>query len=758
MDEIPAATTGSTASADVGSKNGMETASNPYSRYSVLKSEMEEKKKASFASESWWKQASHRLGIDLKMLQQVTPSNAVTTHESSNEKPAHLPTTLTPTLTPASTPTPTPTPAPTPTPTPSRTSTATTTTTPSEVASSVTPRRKGSGAYERGMNWANSMLNARDVFTTALSHSLESVSSLTVPHSVQEELRLLHQKLEDHTQVQQSLHLQLKETQAALVAEQVARQSEVDVVETLRLELERAKAATLRAEAQRTEVTAALKATQQQVASAEQHAAAASGDSNRREGRLVADLQIELNSLGSQLDTLAQEARLALELARIRIKVPSSGAHLALGGNVEACGNIKAAAAVDESDVQVVEGMCNSFVHKVAAPCTDDSTRACSASPTPRVHDLGSPHNTKSLLAPWPKNTNVNGANSWSVGKQIASNSKSISIDQSVAQGGISNPLEKSFGKEETESLDGASSNESLTRSLGFERMGGAEVEPAFLCAVDSPTKSTSVGLSPESGDMNHTPNQQKKLQYSRFLGHLSTRVAEPIVLRALAFVEHFNSDAAGDDYAEARVAGGEEVQKFIDDLHTFASPLWPERGEAHLHHLRANLEDYIMGLLHDKALGDENDSVEDKIFEAQLETLSFLTPQLVGLSDEQCRGQFWDSALVELSQLGESTSPAAKIDRIVLCCSHLGKLVDPHDGSFVRLLAFAILRGRPRRLHAQLQYIGRCVHPDRLWSPVSGGPFTIARAAVEYLAHIDPVVMGGGHLSRAWGGSSSVL
>ena len=146
-------------------------------------------------------------------------------------------------------------------------------------------------------------------------------------------------------------------------------------------------------------------------------------------------------------------------------------------------------------------------------------------------------------------------------------------------------------------------------------------------------------------------------------------------------------------------------------------------------------------------------------MLEAQLETLSFVTPQLVGIADDKCGGDDWSAALAALARVDASPSPVDKIGCIVKCCAHLGRLVDPCDSSFVRLLALAVLRGQPARLHSQLEYIGRCMPPNRLWSPELGGPFTIARAAVQYLAHLDPVALtGGGGGGRGWGGASSML
>ena len=46
-------------------------------------------------------------------------------------------------------------------------------------------------------------------------------------------------------------------------------------------------------------------------------------------------------------------------------------------------------------------------------------------------------------------------------------------------------------------------------------------------------------------------------------------------------------------------------------------------------------------------------------------------------------------------------------------------------------MFALAVLRSKPEQLYSQLEYIARFVHPDTLWSPESGGPFSIARAAL---------------------------
>ena len=123
--------------------------------------------------------------------------------------------------------------------------------------------------------------------------------------------------------------------------------------------------------------------------------------------------------------------------------------------------------------------------------------------------------------------------------------------------------------------------------------------------------------------------------------------------------------------------------------------------------------------------------------------TLSFVGASHVGVEPGKCVGPYWEAALDALLRMRQYSAPADKIECLVACCAHLGHLVDPCDGSFVRLLALAVLRARPPQLHSQLEYVARFVHPDKLWSPTSGGPFTMARAAVQYLAHLDPVQLG---------------
>ena len=167
--------------------------------------------------------------------------------------------------------------------------------------------------------------------------------------------------------------------------------------------------------------------------------------------------------------------------------------------------------------------------------------------------------------------------------------------------------------------------------------------------------------------------------------------------------------------------------------------------GAAGVAEVRRGLERYVMERLHPRVFGMGMDVVEDKVLQAQVATLSFVTPAHFGLLAEACEGTCWEAALAALRRMGSVKAPLDKVACVVETVAQLGTITDPCDASFVRLFALAVLRARPAQLYSQLEYIARFVHQDTLWSPEAGGPFSIARAAVQYLAHLDPMGLGRG-------------
>ena len=73
--------------------------------------------------------------------------------------------------------------------------------TPPPASSGDDPMSASMASYNRGADWADRVLNARDVFKTALATSIESVSGLAVPQTAQLQLERQERVIEAQTQV-----------------------------------------------------------------------------------------------------------------------------------------------------------------------------------------------------------------------------------------------------------------------------------------------------------------------------------------------------------------------------------------------------------------------------------------------------------------------------------------------------------------------------------------------------------------------------
>ena len=231
--------------------------------------------------------------------------------------------------------------------------------------------------------------------------------------------------------------------------------------------------------------------------------------------------------------------------------------------------------------------------------------------------------------------------------------------------------------------------------------------------------------------------------RYAAFLKRLASSEAEPLMSRTLSFVANFRhaslpADATASTHPDALAA-----RALMEELEASAAAVWDMREAAEAAEVRRGLERYVMEQLHDEVVGHGADAIEDKVLHAQVATLSFVTPLHFGLPPTCLDEAGWEAAQRALLQMGRFRAPQDKIGCVVECVTQLSTIVEPCDGSFVRLFALAVLHARPEQFYSQLEYVARFVHPDALWSPESGGPFTIARAAVQYLAHLDPIGLG---------------
>ena len=158
-----------------------------------------------------------------------------------------------------------------------------------------------SASYQRGMEWADRVLNARDVFKSAISTSLESVSALAVPQAVQDQLELQERMLEAQAQVQQSLMLDVREEQGRRLRAEAA------------LSAEQATGAALRGTAQ----AAALRQAEAEARLSEGEAAQREA---QREAQLAAQREAQREAQGSSQreSSQAMEASLALQARELK--------------------------------------------------------------------------------------------------------------------------------------------------------------------------------------------------------------------------------------------------------------------------------------------------------------------------------------------------------------------------------------------------------------------------------------------------------
>ena len=93
----------------------------------------------------------------------------------------------------------------------------------------------------------------------------------------------------------------------------------------------------------------------------------------------------------------------------------------------------------------------------------------------------------------------------------------------------------------------------------------------------------------------------------------------------------------------------------------------------------------------------------------------------------------------------GEPAGRRLFIERRAVFPGKLGE-IPGGIGKGVERIGFAlcVLAARPPQLHSQLEYAARFVHPDKLWAAELGGPLSIARAAVQWLAIQDPATLQG--------------
>ena len=122
------------------------------------------------------------------------------------------------------------------------------------------------------------------------------------------------------------------------------------------------------------------------------------------------------------------------------------------------------------------------------------------------------------------------------------------------------------------------------------------------------------------------------------------------------------------------------------------------------------------------------------QVLQAQLGTLSFLRAAHIDVAETLTDSGHFHKAMECLRCMSAFSYPDDKMALISACHAHLCALLDPHDASFVKLLALCMCATRPPQLHSQLEYALRFTNPERLWNAELGMPLSMARAALQWL------------------------
>ena len=161
---------------------------------------------------------------------------------------------------------------------------------------------------------------------------------------------------------------------------------------------------------------------------------------------------------------------------------------------------------------------------------------------------------------------------------------------------------------------------------------------------------------------------------YEAFVRRLASREAEPLVAATLEFVEAFEHTSPPPEADPATQPDAAAVRGQLQGMEAGMQAAWSQGhagggGEgaaaAEAAEVRRGLERYLMERLYPKVFGLGKDVVEDKVLQAQVATLSFVTPQHFGLAPALCESEAWEAAVACLGRLGEVKAPLDKVAEV---------------------------------------------------------------------------------------------
>eukprot|EP00117_Sycon_ciliatum_P041172 scpid44306/ scgid4696/ Vacuolar protein sorting-associated protein 9A len=192
-----------------------------------------------------------------------------------------------------------------------------------------------------------------------------------------------------------------------------------------------------------------------------------------------------------------------------------------------------------------------------------------------------------------------------------------------------------------------------------------------------------------------------------------------------------------------------DEIRQFLDDTSLVIErhPLWRTASDEETMIAAEALERYTMHKVHKCVYSPsrEDDARRDREFVQQLESLSFITPNLldIPLSGPTCEAG-WEVASNQLKKMESCKSPRDKVTCVMNLFTVLCKLlVDVGSGNaagaddLMPNVIYIILRAKPAHWFSDVRYIQRFRHPGRL-SSEAGYYMTQMMGAVAFLEKVE--------------------
>jgi len=223
-------------------------------------------------------------------------------------------------------------------------------------------------------------------------------------------------------------------------------------------------------------------------------------------------------------------------------------------------------------------------------------------------------------------------------------------------------------------------------------------------------------------------------------------KMKHPTCSNLVKMIRNFTKEFAA---SEPDAQESERVIAFLDDLERSLAghALWKTAGEEELENAREGLEKYLMTKTFTRAFNPTPaERTEDEQFSSKCKRLaSFIGPDHLDIPQKYRREKAWSMAQAELVKINNYKAPRDKLICILNCCKvvnihlvHLSKEDDengspPGADDFLPVFILVILRAQVPFLLANVNYIRRYRHPDRMVSEAAYH-FTNLQSAAGFL------------------------